>query len=350
MSPPATARAWILLSAMALIAPALIAGNLPRAVAQERERDKLIVASWNLEWFYDDHPGDNYTELAKEQSAPSAEAWAWKRDTVAAAIAKMKPDLLALQEIENQQVLYYLTQRLKSNHGLSYRIAYVQGHDYFTEQDVAVLYRQDAIEVGRWEGTLEDARNQSLSSVNKHMFAKFYVGQGEQRQVLTLVNLHLRARAEQAERRARQARQLNVWLRRLPPEQRQRLIVLGDFNTEHQFGATVATPSELDVLRSGETENDADDLLDLHQWIAADARATHLSGGQFDRLLVSPALARREAAESGPVLESVRVGKEFCVRGTPDRSHWEQSAYWTIPNDERDVSDHYPLIATFRFR
>ena len=93
---------------------------------------RLTVASWNLEWFFDDQKGDNYSDVGRENSAPTAADWQWKRDTTAAAIAKLRPDILALQEVENQRVLYYLVQRLRSNHNLSYRIGFVEGGDYFT--------------------------------------------------------------------------------------------------------------------------------------------------------------------------------------------------------------------------
>ena len=29
------------------------------------EAKRLIVVTWNLEWFYDEHQGDNFSDLAK---------------------------------------------------------------------------------------------------------------------------------------------------------------------------------------------------------------------------------------------------------------------------------------------
>src|SRR5687768_13506564 len=84
--------------------------------------EKLIVATWNVEWLYDDYPGDNYADLAKRQSAPSRQDWDWKLAGVARVIGQIRPTILALQEIENQRVLFYLTRRLKQEHGLDYTV------------------------------------------------------------------------------------------------------------------------------------------------------------------------------------------------------------------------------------
>lgn len=345
-------NAWPLIRTVFTLTISLTASQawVSPAVAQNRVGDRFVVATWNLEWFYDDNQNDNYQQLAKEQSAPSLEDWQWKRDTVAAAIAKMRPDILALQEVENQRVLYYLVQRLRSNHNQSYRIAFVEGNDYYTEQDVGILYRQDLFEVGRWEATRQEYDDQQLYSVNKHQFAKFLVGPADNRTVLTLVNLHFRARAEQAPRRVRQARQLNRWLNTLPKSQSEQLIVLGDFNTEHRHGAQTSEPTEVaELVRRGNTDA-TDDLVDLHRWVSAANRSTHLTGGQFDRMLASLALTKDEPGSTDLVLEKVEVGKNLVVRGTQDRAHWEESPFWKIPQQERDISDHYPVIATFRFK
>lgn len=322
------------------------------AQSQPPKSNTLTVATWNLEWFFDEHQGDNFSDLAREQSAPSREAWEWKRNVVATAIARMKPDIIALQEVENQRVLYYLTRQLRASHELRYRIAFVEGHDYYTEQDVGVLYREDVIEVGRWESTSAEYRDKRLSSVNKHMFAKFLVGQEGQRETLTLVNLHFRARAEQAQRRQTQARQLNRWLARLPLAEQANLIVLGDFNTEHRYQqAPAVKPSDLDVLRTRETATPEDDLTDLHQFLDPQQRATHMTGGQFDRMLVGRGLVADAPGRVDLKLESVRVAKEVNVRGGgPDKKHWEETPYWTIADKERDISDHYPLVAVFRLQ
>src|SRR5687768_16163504 len=127
--------------------------NIPRALASgilvwaaivsfaaaDEMPKKLTIATWNLEWFFDNYTGDNSADLAKKQAAPSRADWDWKLAGVAKVISEIKPDILAVQEIENRRVLFYLNQKLKRDYNLNYRIAFVEGEDFFTEQDVAIL-------------------------------------------------------------------------------------------------------------------------------------------------------------------------------------------------------------------
>src|SRR6476659_3280693 len=106
------------------IACFLMIASLAGSAAADAPPEKLVVATWNLEWFFDDHTGDNFSDLARQQSAPGAEQWEWKLAGVAKAIAQMKPAILALQEVENRRVLYYLTRKLKSDYGLDYSVAF----------------------------------------------------------------------------------------------------------------------------------------------------------------------------------------------------------------------------------
>ena len=66
------------------------------------------MATWNLEWFFDDYTGDNFL-IWRSSNPPPARAVDMKLAGVAKAIAQIKPTILALQEIENRRVLYHLT-------------------------------------------------------------------------------------------------------------------------------------------------------------------------------------------------------------------------------------------------
>ena len=92
----------------------LAACGLARPVAADPLPERLIVATWNVEWLFDNYPGDNSNDLARSQSAPTREAWDWKLAGVAEVIAKIRPTILALQEIENRRVLFYLERKLKN--------------------------------------------------------------------------------------------------------------------------------------------------------------------------------------------------------------------------------------------
>ena len=112
----------------------LLASAMVASAAADEKPKKLTIATWNLEWFFDQYTGDNSADLAKKQAAPSREDWDWKLAGVAKVISEIKPDILALQEVENRRVLFYLSQKLKSDYNLNYRIAYVEGEDFFTDE------------------------------------------------------------------------------------------------------------------------------------------------------------------------------------------------------------------------
>src|SRR5262245_41055289 len=96
----------------------LLTATLIAVAAADEKPKKLTIATWNLEWFFDQYTGDNSAELAKKQSAPSREDWDWKLAGVAKVISEIEPDILALQEVENRRVLFYLSQKLKKDYKL----------------------------------------------------------------------------------------------------------------------------------------------------------------------------------------------------------------------------------------
>lgn len=306
--------------------------------------ERVVVATWNLEWFFDHYRGDNGSDLSREQSAPGREEWDWKLNGVAEAVAQMRPTILALQEVENRRVLYYLTRRLKEEHGLSYRIAYIEGWDNYTEQDVAVLYQSGLVEYSRREQSDEEFRSQEFYSLNKHLFARFEWTAGEGRESLTLLTMHLRATPEAADIRQRQMRLARRWIEDAVLRG-ENVIVLGDLNTE-ETSQPPDPASDLGILLGLGTSEEADDLIDLHSHLPADARVTHLTGKQYDRILVSRSLAADSPNQPGLVFQSITRPRELAIRGAgPDADHF--NVFYQIPQEERDLSDHYPVVAEF---
>src|SRR5258705_7079909 len=163
------------------IACFFIVVNLARAAWADPPPEKLVIATWNLEWFFDDHTGDNFQELPKQQSAPSHEEWEWKLTGVAKAIAEIKPTIVALQEVENRRVLYYLTRKLKSDYGLDYSTAFIEGDDFFTEQDVAVLAQSGLVGFAVKRQTREMFDSEQFYNVSKHLFCLFEWTVGNQK-------------------------------------------------------------------------------------------------------------------------------------------------------------------------
>ena len=309
---------------------------------QASESNEVTVASWNLEWFYDHNLADNRSDLAKQQSAPSQDDWTWKRDAVADAIGRMAPTILALQEIENRQVLLELVGQIKKQHQLSYRFAFIDGRDSYTEQDVAYLYRADLVEYSRREQTREMYDSGTYYNLSKHLFARFQWPTADGPESLLLLNVHLRAGERGEPYRQRQCRLIYNWVQPLL-KANQNVIVLGDLNATHNCEQTT-TDSDIGIL----CRAPSDHLLDLHLKLDKANRATHLIGRQFDRILVSPSLLDDAAGRTDLVFESIDCQQELVVRGERDKDH--RDLFYKIPAEERDISDHYPLIARFRLR
>ena len=320
---------------------------LSAIVEADEKPAELILATWNLEWFFDDYQGDNASDLAKKMSAPNRSEWDWKRNGVATAIAQIQPTIIALQEVESRRVAWYLTQRLQQAHDLKYRIAFVEGTDTFTEQDVVILYRSGLVSFGRREQTSEMFRSKQYYNLSKHLATRFEWGQGDEKESLFLLNVHLRARPEIAPLRQRQCRLIRHWTREAILRG-ENIVVLGDINTETTFSET-PPDSDIGILRGLETPQLADDLFDLHKFLPAKERTSHLlPGKQFDRILVSQPLLENQDGKQDLVFHSMQRRKDLSVRGQQaDKEHW--NTYYQIPQTERDLSDHYPLIARFRF-
>ena len=340
--PPRVCAAWV--------AAAFLTGFgvLPaRAVAE----DGFSVMTWNLEWFFDESQRENYSELAREKAAPGRAAWDWRRDAVAASIAEAKPTIVALQEVESRRVLWYLSRALEGNHNLQYQELAIEGTDHFTEQDVGLLYRSpaDVLRITRFSRMERQQRLEKYNHVSKHLMAVFEVPVGDGFEQVIVMNVHLRARAKAEPIRRGQARLVHHWISDAVAGG-EHVIVLGDINTE-QDGASIQPGSDMAALAGLDTEDPQDDLVDLHARLSPENRRTHLlPGRQFDRILVSPSLIEDDPSRADLALASVDVRRELAVRGDLDQpsEHWDH--YWEMPAEQRDLSDHLPIIATFEVR
>jgi endonuclease/exonuclease/phosphatase family metal-dependent hydrolase len=323
----------------------LVLGQAHGVLADEPPQ-RLTICTWNVEWFFDDHTGDNFADLAKQQAAPSREEWDWKLAKVAEVLGKLRPTIVALQEVENRRVLFYLTSKLRREHDLNYRVAYIEGEDFFTEQDVAILAQSGLERYSRRERLGQELEREDFQSLTKHLFADFAWGQGEQRVELTLLNLHTRATPQGAELRQKQARLARHWLRQEIDAGRH-VVILGDLNAEEP--AQAAAPlSEIGIFRGLDTPTTADDLADVLLSLRDEPRGTHLTGKQYDRILFRAPLAGGEG-QPALVLRSVAIRRDLVIRGKEqDREHF--NVFWKIPQAERDISDHYPLVAEFELR
>ncbi len=320
------------------------------SVAHAAEPGKFSVATWNLEWFFDENAGDNYSDLAKKQTAPNRDAWNWKRDQAAAAIAKLNVDVIALQEIEGDRVLFYLSKALEKEQQ-KFRIAFAQGNDTFTEQDVGFLFRNiDVLQTSRRGQTGAMFKSGNYYDLSKHLEIQTLVEPEGANEPVTIITVHLRATAEAEEMRLKQVRLLKTWIADRV-KAGENIIVLGDTNSE-TLADSVTPQSDIGILSGLDTPDPRDDLIDLHSRINAAERPTHLvPGKQFDRILVSRPLMEDDPAKRDLVFKSARVRRDVGYRGAgvdDSTQHWEH--YWDVPANERDVSDHLPVVADFEIR
>jgi endonuclease/exonuclease/phosphatase family metal-dependent hydrolase len=314
--------------------------------------EPLTVMTWNLEWFYDDEAGDNYSKLGKEKTAPSRAEWDWRRDAIASSIAEAMPTVLAVQEVENRRVLWYLSRALTRNHKQNYHELGIESRDHFTEQDVGIMYRPPADAISLFQGAYPQRMrsNNQYYDVSKHLMAvlEFPTG-GEMPERVLVMNVHLRSRAEGAPLRLRQARLVHHWIADAI-KNGENVILLGDFNTE-ETGVVTRKESDLGIASGLETPSTDDDLVDLNLRLDSGMRQTHLlEGRQFDRIFCSRSLLEDDPSHPDLVFTKIEVRRDLAVRGKPDtpEQHWE--SYWKLPSEERDLSDHYPVMATFEVR
>ena len=279
--------------------------------------DELIsVGTWNLEWFFDADSSDNPSSVAQKKSAPSEQEWQWKLETVASVIGRLKPTILGLQEVEDRDVLQRLTEVLKKQHDVAYRIAFIEGWDQFTHQNVAFLYRSGLIEYSRKEQTLEMFKSKQFYNVHKHLFARFQWGEGKQREQLLIANVHLRATAEKQDVRVRQCRLIRTWVED-EIQSGNNVIVLGDLNTQ-EIAGEVSEGSDLAILSGMHSQSEEDDLIDVHLQLKNDQRETHLGGSQFDRILISRSLIDDQRRKKDLSFSRVGNFKELVIVGDRD--------------------------------
>jgi len=334
----------------ALYIAAIITSSASRSTyAQDEAPAKLVVVSWNVEWMYDDDRSDNHSDLSKEQSAPSKEYWRTKLDNVAAAIAATGGDIIALQEIEGDQTLIAIAAELRQKHKFNYRHAFIPGSDRFTEQDVGLLFRSGLTQYRRHEQSREMFDSNNYYNISKHLVGEF--SWKSIASPMTVMTVHLRATEAAEDFRVRQARLARHWLN---PQiaNGEDVILLGDLNTEHPVGENLGDMLELtgtvaDV--GNEKVENAPPLVDLLKFAPNDHRTTHLILPRaFDRILVSQSLI-----DDGPgndwVFKQIEIRSDLVVRGKHDgQEHWDNRL--TMPPAELDISDHFPLVATFELK
>lgn len=331
--------------ALLLATPFDLSAQLQPPLAQ-RQGD-LSIATWNLEWFYDWDISDNQSETAKINSAPSRKDWEWRLRHTADAIARMHPTVLCLQEIENKKVLDELVRTIKERHKIDYEVCFVQGRDTFTEQDVGVLVLRGLRPQYRRAPEPRNWNNREQRPLTKQLMVEIPWGDGPTQRRLTFINVHLMAGDDIGKEmdRCDQARFIKHWIKD-EHHAGHYVILVGDMNTAEMR----SQPKEraIDILTGKDTPTDPeDDLDDIIQIMPPLDRITFGSrGSTLDHILISPKLRKGP----GIAFESISNRRDVVIRGQgPDfKLHLRDRRFWKIDEDERDLSDHYPLLAKFK--
>ncbi|WP_254513237.1 endonuclease/exonuclease/phosphatase family protein [Anatilimnocola floriformis] len=308
--------------------------------------EQVVICSWNTEWMFDNYDGDNFSDLAKKMKAPSREDWDWKLAGVEKVVREIKPTILGLQEIENQRVLFYLNQRFKDEAAYKYRIAFIEGTDYFTEQDVGLMALSGLIGFGRREMSKEEFEDKRNMALTKHIFGTFEWGTGADKERVTVCNMHLRARGDATNLRVRQAHLARVWVNELI-KKGENVILMGDMNTD-EFATETKPDGDIGTMIGLDTPEKDDDLFDTLVELKDPKRHTHLNGQQYDRILLSRSLVEDDPNRKDLSFKSVAIRRDLVIRKEQDKDHMD--IFWSIPAEERDTSDHYPLVVTLDYK
>ncbi|MEM7475858.1 MAG: endonuclease/exonuclease/phosphatase family protein [Planctomycetota bacterium] len=310
-----------------------------KAQSYDEAPKELKVMTWNVEWMYDDYIGDNRSKVAKENSAPTKQFWDSKLKGVAQVIGGAKPHIVALQEIEGVQTLEAIRLELQKSYGLSYRHAFIQGSDSYLEQDVGILQRNGLVSYRRQEQSKTMYESGEYYNVSKHLIAEFRWS--NVKRPLTLMTVHYRARAEQEDLRVKQANLSRVWME-TPLQGGHDVIVLGDFNSDHPVGTL---KGDIAALAGAKTNYPMYDLLSQ---LPNPRAPTHLIlNKQFDRIMASQSMIQNEAGLDWS-FAGIEILDQAVIRGRKDGDeHWDR---FKMSVQEIDLSDHHPVVATFRLQ
>ncbi len=289
----------------------------------------LRVATWNIENLFDtvhDAGKDDHEYLPHTPRQWNTPRYWRKLRSIAQTLAAMElPQLLALQEVENDTVLRDLTRRTQL-WPAKYRYVITDSPDA-RGVDVALLYRPEAFTLLSWHSVVIPSTEHGLPPTRNILVASGITGQD----TLHVCVVHMPSRRS-GNRTSRQNRQLAIQTLCAVVDslKNQKVIVLGDFNAE-------PGDKELSILSPH-----LHTLLPTDKKILRSRRGTYYFRGVWgflDHIFVSPSLLPQTKGQARecrfPWL--LRTSKEI-----PRRTYGGT-------NYIGGTSDHLPLIADFEF-
>jgi endonuclease/exonuclease/phosphatase family metal-dependent hydrolase len=219
------------------------------------------------------------------------------------------PQIMALQEIENLNVLRRIATDLRKRYGTEYRAVLIPGND-ISSSNIGFLV-QDGLRIARIEQLFHEQR---FGNRPEPLFSRppLLLEVCRDTRCVSLLNLHLRSmrgidKASQSERVARKRRQqaetVALWVHRFQQQKpRADLLLLGDFNALTPADAHVdiagillGSPDNSQVRLRARDLLDPD-LIDLTRRIPPDRRYSYIfrqRRQQLDYMFSNAALASR---------------------------------------------------------
>ena len=284
------------------------------AAAQSASAESFVILTQNMNRLFDDIDDGN-----REKILPTDEF----RSRVEQAARKFAedysmPQVIALQEVENLNVLQQIAAEIRRHHGIDYQLILLPGQDpsginlgFMVQSSVSIRHQQQLF------------RDRRLPFDGSHLFSRppLHLEVCYQARCLLLLNLHLRSmrginsssKGERvARKRLRQAEMVAVWINRyqqINPDSG--ILLLGDFNAltpadQHVDVAGIIRGSP-DKTRARLMSRDLldPDLIDLTQQIPQQQRYSFIfrqNRQQLDYMYANQSLASRLAGISfGPI-------------------------------------------------
>ncbi|AEN72178.1 Endonuclease/exonuclease/phosphatase [Rhodothermus marinus SG0.5JP17-172] len=289
----------------------------------EYRAEGIRIATLNTFFLFDGYGDEGQADFPHKGNPEAARR---HRARIAQVLRMIDADLVVLQEVENEEVLRRMvTEDLPD---LNYEVHFVQGHDTFTGQDVAVLSRLPVEKIGRTEERVPVEGTDDTYGVSKNIWVRLYLGDLP----ATIIGVHFLAQPDDSRRKPRREAQAEV-IRRLVERELaagRAVAVLGDFNDYDESvldlnGHRPITRTLALVKAAGPGPDD--DLYNVMAEVPQHDRFTVFYDADEDWQVEWPELAAIDH-----VLLSPRL------RARLREVHYVQ-AY-----DPRTVTDHFPIV------
>jgi endonuclease/exonuclease/phosphatase family metal-dependent hydrolase len=279
-------------------------------------QDAFSIGTFNLDWAFDDID-DKRPKAAQPHVAPDGAAWEWKRDRIVEVLVAERLDIVALVEVGGDREIGDITSSVKEKGGPDYTYAWIKGEDAASGRQVAILSRFPLS---------NERRTDAYAPI--HVAADVELPTGD---VITVIAVHLKEGKNKGATSQRNKMASSLKLHAMRERKKRPVIVLGTVGDPTLPSDAAYATSAAGVLAGKNTGKKSDDCRDS----ATDTLAQGTTVGKseaLDRIFVCGLELRGSETASGELI--VRNGED------PEDTPWP-----SVPEADRDVSDHYVLWA-----